>query len=155
MARVHVRSLAKPAGSNPAGSMDVCLLWVCCRVKRSLRRADRSCWGVLPRVVCHCVDLMISAQMRPWPASGCCAKEEKGIFVKNTCQKKNTLFVIFHARNRACSRRWINRSQYHIVPHKNTQNTIPYIWRLYGTSFRPTVQIYCWTSMEEFKKNSD
>jgi hypothetical protein len=37
--------------SNPAGGMDVCLLWVLCVVSwKSLRRAGPSSRGVLPRV---------------------------------------------------------------------------------------------------------
>jgi hypothetical protein len=41
------RSLTGIVDSNPAGSMDVCLLWVL-----SLRRAGPSSRGVLPSVVC-------------------------------------------------------------------------------------------------------
>ena len=44
------------AGSNPAGGMDVCVLWVLCVVReKSLRRADHSSRGVLLNVSCHCV----------------------------------------------------------------------------------------------------
>jgi len=40
------RSLAEIAGSNPAGGMDVCVLWVLCVVTyRSMRRADPSSRG--------------------------------------------------------------------------------------------------------------
>jgi hypothetical protein len=47
------RSLAGIAGSNRAGGMDVCLLWVLCVVRYwSPRRADHSSRGVLPSVVC-------------------------------------------------------------------------------------------------------
>jgi hypothetical protein len=47
------RLLAGIAGSNSAGDMVVCLLWVLYFVRyRSLRRADHSCRGVLPSVVC-------------------------------------------------------------------------------------------------------
>ena len=47
------RSLAGIMGLNPAGGMDVCLLWVLCVVRqRSLRRADHSSREVLPSVVC-------------------------------------------------------------------------------------------------------
>ena len=51
------RSLAGIAGSNRAGGMDVCLLWVLCDVKnRCMRRVDHSsypvCWCVC---VCVCV----------------------------------------------------------------------------------------------------
>ena len=52
---VCCRSLAGIAGSNPAGGMDVCLLWMLCVVRqRSLRRADPSSREVLP-CVCVCV----------------------------------------------------------------------------------------------------
>jgi hypothetical protein len=57
------RSLAGIAGSNSAGGMDVCLLWVLCVVRsRSLRRADYSSRGVLPSVVC----LSEIAEPRQW-----------------------------------------------------------------------------------------
>jgi hypothetical protein len=46
------RSLAGIVGSNPAGGMDVCLLWVLCVVRwRSLRRADHSSRGILLTVL--------------------------------------------------------------------------------------------------------
>ena len=46
-------SLAGIAVSNPAGSMDVCLLWLLCVVReRPLNGADHSSRGVLPSVVC-------------------------------------------------------------------------------------------------------
>jgi len=48
---VCCRSLAGIVGSNPAGGMGVCLLWVLCVVRqRSLRRASHSSRGVLPSV---------------------------------------------------------------------------------------------------------
>jgi hypothetical protein len=50
---VYGRSLAGIVGSNPAGSMDVSVLWVLCVVReRSLRRADHSSRGVTPNVLC-------------------------------------------------------------------------------------------------------
>jgi len=50
---VYGRSLVKNEDSNPAGSMDVCLLSVLCVVRqRSLRRADHSSSGALPTVDC-------------------------------------------------------------------------------------------------------
>ena len=62
------RSPAEIVGSNPAGGMDVCLLWVLCVVRyRSLRRADPSSRGVWCVVVC---DLETSWMKRPWPALG-------------------------------------------------------------------------------------
>jgi len=61
------RSLAEIAGWNPAGSMDVCPLWVLCVVRhRSLRRADPSSRGVLPMVcVCVCVNECDHIQNNP------------------------------------------------------------------------------------------
>ena len=48
--------LSGVAGSNPAGGMGVCVLWVLCVVRwRSLRWADPLSRGALPTVVCHCV----------------------------------------------------------------------------------------------------
>jgi hypothetical protein len=53
-AKVCGRSPAEIVGSNPAGGMEVCLLWVLCVVRyRSLRRADHSSREVLPNVVCR------------------------------------------------------------------------------------------------------
>ena len=50
---VYGRSLAGIACSNPAGGMDVSVLWVLCVVReRSLRRADHSSKGVTQNVVC-------------------------------------------------------------------------------------------------------
>jgi len=47
-------SLVGIVGSNPAGSMDVCLLSVAC-CQRSLRRDGHSSREVLPSVVCMSV----------------------------------------------------------------------------------------------------
>jgi hypothetical protein len=47
------RLLAEIAGSNRAGGLDICLLWVLCVVRYvSLKRADHSSGGVLSNVVC-------------------------------------------------------------------------------------------------------
>ena len=47
------RPLAGIVGSNPAGDMDVYLLWLLCVVKQRLVRwADHSSRGVLLSVVC-------------------------------------------------------------------------------------------------------
>ena len=59
------RSLAGIAGSNAAGAVDDCLLWVLCAVRyRPLRRADPSSRGVLPSVVC------LSVIVKPWQGWG-------------------------------------------------------------------------------------
>jgi hypothetical protein len=40
-------------GSNHAGSINICLLWLLCVVRqRSLRGADHSSRGILPSEVC-------------------------------------------------------------------------------------------------------
>ena len=76
-AQVYDRSPSEIAGSNPAGGLDVCLLWLFCVVRwKSLRRADRSSRGVLSTVVRRCVwsrDLM---------------NEETMVRVGLQCQKK-------------------------------------------------------------------
>jgi hypothetical protein len=65
-AMVCGRSLADVAGYNPAGGMDVCLLWVLCR-RRSLRRADPLSRGVLPTVVSHMCDQVQNNPLHlPW-----------------------------------------------------------------------------------------
>jgi hypothetical protein len=43
--------LAGIVGSNPAGGMDICVLWVLCVRKRSLWQVDNLIRGVLPVVV--------------------------------------------------------------------------------------------------------
>ena len=49
------RSLSVIVGSSPAGSMNVCLLWLLCVVKwRCLRRADHSSRGFLPSCGVRC-----------------------------------------------------------------------------------------------------
>jgi len=49
------------AGSNPAGVMDICLLWVLYVVRwRYIRRANHSFGGVLPSFVC----LSVSAELQ-------------------------------------------------------------------------------------------
>jgi hypothetical protein len=55
------RSLAGIAGSNPAGGMDVCLLFSVVRY-RPVRRAEPSSRAVLPSVcVCVCVRACVRA----------------------------------------------------------------------------------------------
>lgn len=50
---MYGRLLAGIAGSNPAGAVDVSVLWVLCVIReRSLLRADHSSRGVTPNVVC-------------------------------------------------------------------------------------------------------
>jgi len=55
-ASVCGRSPVLILGSNLAGGMDICLLWVLCVVRhRSLRRADHSSREVLPTAVLRCM----------------------------------------------------------------------------------------------------
>jgi hypothetical protein len=61
------RSLAVTVGSNPAGDMNVCLLWMLCVVRyRFTCRADHSSRGVLPSVVC----LSVIVKPPQWGGSG-------------------------------------------------------------------------------------
>ena len=70
------RSLAGIAGSNAAGGLDVCLLWVLCVVRlKSLRRPDHSSRGVFPSVEVlrrglHEATLHATRQRVQSPASG-------------------------------------------------------------------------------------
>ena len=71
-ASVCGRLPAEIVGSNPAGVMDVCLLWVLCVVRsvcdRLITRPEDSYW-LWCVVVC---DLETSSRMRrPWPTGGC------------------------------------------------------------------------------------
>jgi hypothetical protein len=60
---VSGRSLAGIAGSNPAGDMYVCPLWILCVVRwRSLRRADHSSRGILQSALC----LNVIVKRRQW-----------------------------------------------------------------------------------------
>ena len=54
----YMASLVGIAGSNPAGGLEVCLLWVLFVVRKSsLSRSDHSSRGVVPSVVCVSVIL--------------------------------------------------------------------------------------------------
>ena len=71
------RSLAGITDSNPAGGIDVCLLWVLCIVRlRSLRRADHASRDVLPSVCVSECDREASTMRRSWPTTCCCAVEK-------------------------------------------------------------------------------
>jgi hypothetical protein len=60
------RSFIGIAGSNPAGDMDICLLWVLHVVLyRSLRRADDSSRGALECVVC--LSMIVQPRQRGGP----------------------------------------------------------------------------------------
>ena len=60
------RSLVGIVGSNPTGGISVCLLWVLCAGRLSLRRADHSSRGVVPIVVC----LSVIVKPRWWGGPG-------------------------------------------------------------------------------------
>jgi hypothetical protein len=65
------RSISGIVGSNPAGGIDVCLLWVLCVVKeRPPHQADHSSRGVLPSVLRLECDRAASTVRRPWPHWG-------------------------------------------------------------------------------------
>jgi hypothetical protein len=65
---VCCRSLTGTAGSNPATTMDVCLLWVLCVVRyRSPRPAEHSSRGSLPTVMYMSVIYRTWTLRRPWP----------------------------------------------------------------------------------------
>jgi hypothetical protein len=78
-ASVYGRSLAGIAGSNAAGGMDGCPLWVLCVLS-----GGGLCDGPIPRpeefcrlwcvIVC---DLETSRMRRPWPTLGCCARRKE------------------------------------------------------------------------------
>ena len=70
---VYGCSLAGIWGSNPAGNMDVCLLWELCVVRwRFLRRTDDS-----SRSPTEC-DRAASIMWKPWPNWGFCANGRGG-----------------------------------------------------------------------------
>ena len=78
---VCCRSPIETEGSNHAGDMDVCLLWVLGVVRwRSLRRADHSSRGDYRLVYVVVCDLETWRIRRPWPALG-----------RSTTKKKNPL----------------------------------------------------------------
>jgi len=65
------RLFAAIAGSNPAGGLDVCLMWVLCVAKyKSLCRADPSSRGVLQHLECPMNVIAKSRKGRPWSRIG-------------------------------------------------------------------------------------
>ena len=70
------RSAAARLGSNPAGGMDVCLLWVLSRrgLCDELITHPQESYRLCCVVVC---DLETSWLRRPWPTAGCRAKTNK------------------------------------------------------------------------------
>jgi len=78
-------SLTGIADSNPAGGMDVRLLWVLCVVSLgSLRRTIHSSSGVLVCCVSEC-DCTASIMRRPWPTRGCCVMgKEMNLFIQTS-----------------------------------------------------------------------
>ena len=78
-ASVCGRSLARTAGSNTAGDMDVCLVWVLCVVR--YRQVSVLCWSLVLRSptesgVSGC-DCKASIMGRPWHTRGCCAMKNR------------------------------------------------------------------------------
>jgi hypothetical protein len=79
------RSISGIAGSNPAGGVDVFLLWVLRVVRQSsLRRADHSSRGILLIVVC----LSVIVKRRHWGGPGPLESVD--------LSKKNTLNIIWY-----------------------------------------------------------
>jgi hypothetical protein len=82
--KVCARSLAGIVGSNPAGDIDFCLLWLLRFVRwRSVRRADPSCDHESATIRMH------------WPTRGCCAMVQiiaRGVYwnIKITVTKNKT-----------------------------------------------------------------
>ena len=98
------RFLAGNVGSNSAGGMDVCLLWVLCVVRyRPLRRADLSSRGVLPSVLCLIgCNHESSIMRRPWPTGG-------GLLLHGKINIKISILLIYTVmtlRYDNRSRRW-------------------------------------------------
>ena len=72
------RSLVGIVGSNPAGGMDVCLLWVgvvCCQVEVSASRLSLVQRSPTECGVSEC-DREASIMRRPWPTRGYCAMKK-------------------------------------------------------------------------------
>ena len=77
-------SLAGIVGSNPAGGMDVCLLWVLCCVDRGLRVADHSSRVVLVIEVCLSVIVKPRQQEGSAPKGALVPWREKKDFSSRT-----------------------------------------------------------------------
>jgi hypothetical protein len=112
-------SLARTADSNPAGGMDVCLLWVPYVVRqRSLRQACHSSRVVLPRECggCEC-DREASIMWSPWPTRGFCAMENKNPEWKRKVKAKTGMAWKFKERFATFYRkRWKNGTKQKNVP---------------------------------------
>jgi hypothetical protein len=116
-------SLAGIAGSNAAGDMDACVLWVLCVVRsRSLRPADHSSRGVLATVVC--LSVIEKPDMRmPWPTRGCCVGRKKiktKYMDESSCCKANT----FTYRQESPCILWNPNVQYRV--HMSQPASCPY-----------------------------
>jgi hypothetical protein len=97
------RSLAGIVWSNPAGGIIVCLLLVLFVVKqRSLRRADHSSWGVLPRVVCVSVWSLSLDNTEAMAHLGCWALREGGDVVacRGSAGYEKIYQLFIHGTNR-------------------------------------------------------
>ena len=78
------RSFTGIVGSNPAGSTDVCFLWVLRVVRyRSLRRADYSHRGILMNVMCPASVIVKSGQWDSSDLLGATAQWNKILFTMN------------------------------------------------------------------------
>ena len=142
------RSFVGIVGSNPAGGMDVCLLWLLCVVRwRSLRRADHLSRGVLPTVVC----LSVIVRPRNWGNPGPLGA------VVNLKKKKQTLLFYDHRSRMA----YISHSYIHLQSnsHPISRHRLVtlmyrldknYMWQMlrYIVYVQTTaVKWYCWYVM--------
>jgi hypothetical protein len=118
-ARVCGRSLAGIAGPNPAGGMDISLLWQVDLCGGPVTRPEESY-----RLTCVSCDLVTSKVRRPWPAFGCCAREKKIVTYNRSL--KSLLKYLFSLFFLSESGRLSKRITYKEV-HKTSHLTEPFI----------------------------
>jgi hypothetical protein len=115
------RSLAGIVGSNPAGGMDGCLLWVLC--VKSLRRDDNSSRAVLPRVVYLSVIVKPSKRGGPGPLGMCHKKKSKEDCMNQYGEECN-------GQVRICQDLWYKISPHFYLPFTNHMKKYIYRWTL-------------------------
>jgi hypothetical protein len=102
------RYLARIAGSNPIGDMNLCVLLMLCVVRwRSLRRAGHVSIGVIPSVVCLSMIVKPRKWTGPCPSRGRCATgkndtRESRTFLQNV-RKFLPEFTMSHSGTRSAS----------------------------------------------------
>jgi hypothetical protein len=83
--------------------MEVCLLWVLCSAKqKSLRLADHSSRGVLPKCGVSEYDHEASIMRRPRPAGGCCAMVKRKSLATIYGELFYKMYVVTGFRFRVC-----------------------------------------------------